>query len=136
MGVESKWLARWFAKLMSKLYAGAGGQHQSTGDGSMHIGQSAGPVTTVHQVTQHFYAPCAPPVPVPQGSRPERRVRPRPPTATEQSHVLALMDRLPDRIAVLDFMEREFDTRMVIHLDSPKLFRLRRYMEVILDNGK
>lgn len=45
---------------------------------------------------------------------------------------LALLDRVPDRIAVLDFMEREFGTRMVIELDTRQLYRLRRYVEVIL----
>lgn len=134
MGVESKWLARWFAKLIGKLHAGAGGQHQSTGDGGMHIGQSTGPVTTVHQVTQHFYA-----APTQVGPEPQTTTQPRPratTSSTDQSQVLALMDRVPDRMAVLDFMAREFDTRMVIHLGPQQLYRLRRYVEAILNKGK
>jgi hypothetical protein len=65
-------------------------------------------------------------------TRPERRAKTRPSPKSDQSQVLALMDQLLDRIAVLDFMEREFDTRMVVELDSRELFRLRRYVEVIL----
>lgn len=75
------------------------------------------------------YVICTPPAHV---DRQERRVRPRPSHKTNQSQVLALMDCLPDRIAVLDFMDREFGTRMVVDLDSRELFRLRRYVEVIL----
>lgn len=133
MGVESKWPARWFAKLIGKLHAGAGGQHQSTGDGVMHIGQATGPVTTVHQVTQHFYA-------APTQAGPPIQAAPKSPqqlpTKAEQSQVLALMDQLPDRIPVLNFMERSFDTRMVIRLDSIQLHRLKCYVEVILNKEK
>lgn len=132
MGVESKWLARWFAKLMGKLHAGAGGQHQSTGDGAMHIGQSAGPVTNVH-LTQHIYAPPVQPTPPPQAARQPRQ---RSSATPEHRQVLALMDHLPDRIAVLDFMEREFGTRMVIELEPPQVYRLRRYVEVVLKGGQ
>lgn len=67
-----------------------------------------------------------------QVSRPDRRSSSRPSLKTDQSQVLALMDRLPDRIAVLDFMGREFETRMVVELDAKQLYRLRRYVEVIL----
>lgn len=94
-----------------------------------------GDVTTVH-FTQHIYPPPVPaqrrgsaPIRV---SRPERRANARPSLKTDQSQVLALMDRLPDRIAVLDFMGREFGTRMVVELDAKQLYRLRRYVEVIL----
>ena len=88
--------------------------------------------------TIHNYGPvyfvCA--LPIEQSAlqmvRPERRSKPRPSPKTDQSQVLALMDQLPDRFAVLDFMGREFDTRMVVELDPKQLYRLRRYVEVIL----
>lgn len=140
MGVEIKWLARWFAKLMGKLHAGAGGRHHSTGEGAIHIGQLAGPVTNVH-LTQHIYArslpaplaatpqPCTPPPPPPPPAQ-------RPAVTPEQRDVLFLMQKLPDRIAVLDFMQREFDTRMVIELQPVQVYRLRRYVEVVLQKGK
>lgn len=127
---------------MDKLHTGAGGRHQSAGDGAIHIGQLAGPVTNV-QLTQHIYArsfpaplaatpqPCTPPPPPPP--QPVQR----PPSATPaQRDVLFLMQKLPDRIAVLDFMEREFNTRMVIELQPVQVYRLRRYVEVILKKGK
>lgn len=92
----------------------------------MQVGRAGGDVEVVH-ITQHFYAP----VPV-QAAPPQPR--PRTTSSTDQSQVLALIDRVPDRIAVLDFMEREFDTRMVIHLGPQQLYRLRRYLEVILSS--
>lgn len=48
--------------------------------------------------------------------------------------VLALMKPLPKsaRISVLDFMERQFDTRLVIELNSPALFRVKKYVEAVL----
>lgn len=55
--------------------------------------------------------------------------------STAHRRALTLLDQVPDRIAVLDFMEREFGTRMVIELDTRQLYRLRRYVEVILKNG-
>lgn len=50
----------------------------------------------------------------------------------EQKAVLQLMDSVQDRIAVLDFMEREFQTRMVIELSPQQLYRLKRYVEVVI----
>lgn len=129
----------WFARLLPK--------QQNSGRSAVQVGRAGGDVKVFH-LTQHIYAPCAPvpspaqpphqhpPItpepPSPKMSRPERRASPRPSSAMEQHNVLLLMQQLPDRIAVLVFMEREFDTRMVIHLDSQQLYRLRRYIEVIL----
>ena len=122
-----KWLTRMISRLMPT--------QKSSGSGAVQIGKLDGDVTTVH-LTQHIYAPhmpshraAQPPVRV---SRPERRAEPRPSPKTDQSQVLALMEHLPDRIAVLDFMDREFGTRMVVALEPKQLYRLRRYVEVIL----
>lgn len=54
------------------------------------------------------------------------------PTSIEQSATLRRMGKLRDRVQVLDFMEREFGTRMVIHLKTEQLFRLNRYLDVVL----
>ncbi|WP_368921826.1 hypothetical protein [Comamonas aquatica] len=54
------------------------------------------------------------------------------PTSLEQSATLRRMGKLRDRVQVLDFMEREFGTRMVIHLKTEQLFRLNRYLDVVL----
>lgn len=58
------------------------------------------------------------------------------PTSHEQSAVLRRMDQLRDRVQVLDFMEREFGTRMVIHLKAEQLFRLNRYLDVVLRDAR
>lgn len=49
-----------------------------------------------------------------------------------QREVLDLITRVPDRISVLKFMEREFGTGMVIELQPAQLYRLRRYLEVVI----
>lgn len=110
-------------------------QH-ANGKEAIQIGKIGGGFTQVN-VTQHIYAPR----PVPQRpasqapsirvSRPDRRSKQRPLPA-DQHFVLDLLDHVPDRIAVLDFMAENFDTRMVIELDAHQLYRLRRYVEVIL----
>lgn len=117
-------IKKWLTRLISRIMP----TQTSSGDGAIQIGKMGGGVTNVH-LTQHIYADPNQQV---QQQRAAPQPRQRPPTTTEQSQVLALMDHLADRMAVLDFMEREFDTRMVIRLDSPQLYRLRRYVEVIL----
>ena len=125
-------LKKWLARLISRLMP----TQTSSGAGAIQIGKMGGGVTNVH-LTQHIYYPPethradVPPIRV---ARPDRRVRPRPPHKEVQRQVLALLDQVPDRIAVLDFMAREFGTRMVIELDGRQLYRLRRYVEVILKN--
>lgn len=54
------------------------------------------------------------------------------PSSMEQSAVLRKMDQLRDRLSVLEFMDVQFGTRMVIHLRTDQLFRLSRYLDVIL----
>ncbi|TXT39200.1 MAG: hypothetical protein FD135_2350 [Comamonadaceae bacterium] len=118
-------LKKWLAKLISRLMP----TQISSGNGSMQIGKIDGNVTHVH-LTQHIYSP--PPIHM---SRPDRRDGARHSIADAQKQVLALMDHVPDRIVVLDFMAREFKTKMVIELDAQQLYRLRRYVEVVLKNG-
>jgi hypothetical protein len=50
------------------------------------------------------------------------------------SDVLAAMDDLAkdQRISVLDFMEREFNTRMVVELDGLQLLRTKRYVQAVI----
>jgi len=54
----------------------------------------------------------------------------------EHAEVLALMDGLPERSLVLDFMRREFDTTRVLDVDGHDLFRLRRYVETVREKGR
>ena len=58
------------------------------------------------------------------------------PASGEQSAVLRKLDQLRDRVPILDFMEREFGTRMVIHLKTAQLFRLNRYLDVVLRDSR
>ena len=60
----------------------------------------------------------------------------RKPSSSEQSAVLRRLDQLRDRVSVLDFMDRQFGTRMVIHLTSEQLYRLNRYLDVVLRDPK
>lgn len=117
-------IKKWLTQLISRMMP----TQTSSGNEAIQIGKMDGGVTNVH-LTQHIYAP-APVQP------PAQQPRPRTTSSTDQSQVLALLDRVPDRMAVLDFMEREFDTRMVIKLDPQQLYRLRRYVEVILNKAK
>ena len=54
------------------------------------------------------------------------------------SEVLAAMDELekPERINVLNFLDREFGTRMVRDLHGRQLFRALRYVEAILNRKR
>lgn len=98
---------------------------QNTASGVVQAGKVDGNITVINH--HHHAPPSVPPSP------PQRKtVR----ANAEQKAILRLMDEVPDRIAVLDFMEREFDTRMVIELGQPQLYRLRRYIEVVIESSK
>jgi len=125
--VHLQQLLMWLARLLPK--------QQNSGDGAVQVGRAGGNVKVV-QITQHFYTRSGSdrkadlqPIKV---SRPDRRKGPRGSLSEEQHRILSLMEQVPDRIAVLEFMEREFATSMVIALDQRQLYRLRRYVEVIL----
>lgn len=85
---------------------------RNTASGVVQVGKVDGNGTVIN----HHHAP--------------RRKAPR--ASEEHKNVLRLMDEVPDRIAVLDFMEREFATRMVIELKPAQLYRLRRYVELVV----
>ena len=107
-------------------------KQENSGSAAVQVGQAGGDVKVVH-LTQHIYEAPAQLAPTPRAAP---QSRPRATTSSaDQSHVLALMDRVPDRTVVLDFMIREFDTRMVIHLEPQQLYRTRRYAEAILKKG-
>lgn len=134
MGVDSKWLARFFARLVGKMQAtaGTGGQHSSQGEGATHIGQAAGPVTTVHQVTQHFYA-AQPTQPAPQ-LQPAAQQRFKGNVKPEHKKVLSLMDHLPapQRKQVLQQMKVDYGTSMVKELWPHEANQLHAMVQSIL----
>lgn len=123
-------------KWLQKLIAPRIHQQSSSGPGCMQIGKVEGAVTNVH-LTQHIYGPRKNDMHQRAQSQPLRQQLTRSTHANvTPREVLARMDKLPDRIAVLDFMEREFQTRMVIDLEPAQLYRLKRYVEVVLSAAK
>ena len=65
----------------------------------------------------------------------EQPFRPAGVANDDQRHVLQLIRRLHDSASVYEFMRREFGTHMVIKLQPPQLFRVRRYVEAIIQAG-
>ena len=60
------------------------------------------------------------------------------PQSQQHSAALSRLDQLQyrSRITVLDFMDREFGTRMVIELQIEQLYRLNKYLDVVLNNPR
>ncbi|HEY0954011.1 MAG TPA: hypothetical protein VGE36_04590 [Roseateles sp.] len=116
-------------------------QQQNTGAGSVQVGKAGRDVqvVNVHQVHQHFYAsaPQASPAPAP-APRPVESARVAQPLTDVHREALALMEPLPKRtrIAVLDFMSREFGTRMVKELHPAEAHRVRLYVRQVRENRK
>lgn len=115
--------------LLSKLWP----QQKAQGDNAVQIGKVQGEVHVNHGDHFHRHNHHSH-ITVIQASMqaPANEPQVRKPTPSEHSAVLRRMEQLRDRVAVLDFMEREFGTRMVIHLKAEQLFRLNRYLDVVL----
>ena len=97
------------------------------GSGNLQVGVAYGDViSNVCHLTHHsnHFTFIHPP-----GTRPDAT---RKPSSLEQSAVLRRLDLLRDRVRVLDFMDRQFGTRMVIQLTPEQLYRLNRYLDVVL----
>lgn len=125
MQVIPKQLLAWIRQLLPK--------QKNTGSGAVQVGKAGGDVTVVNltqHITQHlsnFHAGS--------GLSPAAPVRRQANAA--QREVLYLMMKLDEREgAVLDFMQREFGTRIVIDLNEAQLYRVRRYVEVVLKGGR
>ncbi len=103
----------WLRQVLERLAPGQG----LRGDAGVQIGKVDGNVRVVH-VTHHHHG------------------RARGPASTEQREVLALLRTLPERGLVLEFMHREFGTRMVIELAPAQLYRVRRYVEKINESRR
>ena len=121
MRVLPKWLAKLIARLLPK--------QENSGEHSVLVGKAGGDVTVVH-FTQHVHHRA-------QGSAAESTADRSPLHRTpQQVEVLRLMRGLKNRIPVLDFMDREFGTRMVIELTPVQLYRVKRYVETIREREK
>ena len=118
MGPElPRWIAAFIAKLLPK--------QKNSGNNSVQVGSAGGDVTVVNvtqyvqtQPMRHWDSP------------PNDRLR------EQQRQVLRAMRALPDRRAVLRFMDREFGTGVVIELTPFQLLRLQRYVAKILGRDR
>lgn len=114
-------IPRWIAALIAKLLP----KQKNTGNNSVQVGSAGGDVTVVN-VTQYVQTQ-----PMRYWDPPSNgRLR------DQQRQVLKAMRSLPDRRAVLRFMEREFGTTLVIELTPFQLMRLERYVAKILGRDR
>lgn len=106
-------------------------QSIDAGSGNLQVGIAHGDVVShVNHHTQHISHITI----IQASSGPPSPVDPIKPTSSEQSAVLRRMDQLRSRITVLNFMEREFGTRMVIHLRPDQLNRVHLYLDAVMRN--
>ena len=87
------------------------------GHNNVQVGHVGGHLTIV-QVTQRL-------------GRPRRA-----PASDKQREALRLLDQLPRRDGVHAFMRREFGTSLVLDLDGRQVYRLLRYLSVVLGAGQ
>lgn len=87
-------------------------ERKNRGTGAIQIGHVGGNLTIV-QITRQW------------ASRPRVRAN------SEQRDVLRQISGLPDEAVALDFMHREFGTRMVVDLGPEQLYRVRKYVEAV-----
>lgn len=144
-------LPKWFSRLLDWLPPQSKPQQllprqEVVGDKAVQLGQVGGSVTIVHLTLPPVPVPVTtlPPAPVPPAAaKPVARFVPSAVLPTRsagvaneaQRQVLHLIRQVPYPAAVHEFMQREFGTHMVIHLQPPQLYRVRRYVEAILKSG-
>lgn len=132
--MKLKEMMQWLLKLLPKqkmLHNGSGSLQAGRVEGDLHhshtqsvynIFMMAGDM----QPAQEHIKPAEPG----KGQTPAFSM----PESAEQSATLRRMGQLRNRITVLNFMEREFGTRMVIHLRSEQLKRLNLYLDAVMRN--
>lgn len=108
-------LLAWIASLLPK--------QKNQGDGGFQVGKISGPVTVVNVYGRNALEPYE----VPAADSSAGIATPA------QKEVLRLLRSLQprEREAVFLFMERTFQTRMVIDLATPQQVRVRKYIEAI-----
>ncbi|MCB4362667.1 hypothetical protein KIH07_02900 [Hydrogenophaga taeniospiralis] len=121
-----KQLLAWLGRLLPK--------QEVTGDSNVQVGRVGGNIRVTRNHQHGAVQADRIDVTVINHHHHHTQNRAAPRATPEQKAVLQLMDNVQDRIAVLDFMEREFKTRMVIELDGKQLYRLKRYVEVVIQS--
>lgn len=124
MGGEPKQFLAWPGKLLPR--------QKVVGDGAIQIGLVTGSAQVHIDKGTHYHITVIQRFVHGPANEPQARN----PSPSEHSAVLRRIGQLRDRVAVLDFMAREFGTRMVIHLRSEQLFRLNRYLDVVLRDAR
>ncbi len=99
-------------------------RQSNKGGGTVQVGRLNGNVTVINH--HHASGPS-------RGGRASAAGRRATPA---QREVLDLLNRVPDRIAILKFMEKEFKTRLVIELQPDQLYRVKRYVQAVLTNSE
>lgn len=102
------------------------------GSNNLQVGYAGGNV--VSRVSHHQHTHTH--VTVIHAQAPANEPQVRKPSSAEQSATLRRLDQLRDRIAILDFMERRFDTRMVINLKSEQLNLLNMYLDTVMEDPR
>ncbi|MEG0976264.1 MAG: hypothetical protein RSF42_16320, partial [Comamonas sp.] len=115
-----KWLLSWMASLLpSQTSHGNGAVHVGKVNGYLKVDNSQRPVTMV--VTQNFYSAQVQAQPAANGS-----------ATAEQRELLIQIRRTPNNgETVFRFMERHFNTRMVIELRPTDFRRVSAYVATI-----
>lgn len=109
-------------------------RQKNTGQAGVQVAK-AGDVIVINHITTHHnhISPHNNGQQPAQPKNPEEKKRQATPA---QRALLGMMKQLHDREdLVLNFMHREFGTHRVMDLDETQLYRLRRYVEVSLQNS-
>lgn len=103
------------------------------GSNNLQVGYAGGNVVSRVSHHQHTHTHVTV-IHTPQAPANEPQVRK--PSSAEQSATLRRLDQVRDRIAILEFMERRFDTRMVINLKSEQLNLLNMYLDTVMEDPR
>lgn len=144
-------MMQWLLKLLPKQ------KMHDTGHGNVQAGQVGGDLHHTHAVYNIYMVSSEAPKQAassgPEATQDELRpdvispalapaleatAQPNRPDSQQHSATLARMDLLQyrARITVLEFMSREFKTKLVIELQTEELFRLNRYLDRVLSNPR
>lgn len=133
-------ILQWLIKLLPKQK-----MQDNDGSGNLQAGRVEGDLHHSHtQAVYNIFMMAPDPAQTAVVSEPSTKAEDIPTVqitrlqSQQHSAVLARMGQLHyrSRITVLDFMDREFKTRMVIELQTEQLFRLNKYLDVVLSNPR
>lgn len=141
MKYPKQWLA-WIAKLLPT--------QKAHGDHAVQVGKVSGVLHVDHSthshtqhnnhvtiIQSHKVHPMRAAYVSPVAAQPTANFKPQGlAPLPDCADVLRRMDKLRHRTRVLDFMDREFGTRLVIDLTPEQLFRTSKYLDVVLQDPR